>query len=73
MRLSEAKEFDTVTVTEVDIENEKNRLRLSEMGLSKGSEITPLYAGVSGRIRAYEIKGCVLALRYDVADRVTVE
>ena len=70
MRLAQVK--DGVTVSVEAIEDSDHRLRLNEMGITKGCKITPAYKGISGRIRAYMVKGCVLAIRKADAEKIWV-
>lgn len=46
--------------------------RLMDLGLVEGAVITPLFAGLGGGLRAYELRGAVIALRTADARLVSV-
>jgi len=48
------------------------RRRLLDLGVIDGTEIESLYKSPSGNPVAYLIRGAVIALRKDVADKITV-
>jgi ferrous iron transport protein A len=48
------------------------RKRLLDLGIIDGTEIQPLYRSPSGNPVAYWIRGAVIALRFDVSDRIMV-
>lgn len=47
--------------------------RLLDLGLVKGASVEPLLLSPSGGTRAYFLRGAVIALRPDVASKITVE
>lgn len=48
------------------------RRRLLDLGVIDGTEIEPLYKSPSGNPVAYLIRGAVIALRSDIADKIMV-
>ena len=71
MSLDEAKYGERVIVTDI-ADGYTGKKRLRELGVAEGCEICPLFSGISGGIRAYLIKGCVLAVRDCDARGITV-
>lgn len=51
----------------------KNKLRLTELGFSKNTHITPLHKSFSGNICAYYVKGAVIAIRKEDAEKIYIE
>lgn len=47
--------------------------RLHDLGFTKGSRICPLLQSPTGYIRAYQVKGCCIALRDTDAAHIQVE
>lgn len=52
---------------------EPMRQRLFDMGFTPGTSITPLYQSPSGDPRAYLIRGAVIALRSEDAEKILVK
>lgn len=48
------------------------RRRLIDLGLTEGAKVTPLFAALGGGLRAYGLRGAVLALRREDAGRISV-
>lgn len=48
------------------------RRRLLDLGVLNGTEIQPLFQSPSGNPVAYLIRGAVIALRTDMADKIFV-
>ncbi|NLL39554.1 MAG: ferrous iron transport protein A [Clostridiales bacterium] len=48
------------------------RRRMLDLGIVDGTEIEPLYKSPAGNPVAYLIRGAVIALRADVADKIMV-
>lgn len=47
--------------------------RLLDLGLIKGSSITPILKSPAGELTAYEIRGTVIAIRMEDAKNIIVE
>ncbi|MEE0858008.1 MAG: FeoA family protein [Acutalibacteraceae bacterium] len=50
----------------------KQRRRLLDLGLTKGTVVEVVQKSPFGNLRAYEIRGAVIALRKDDSDKVMV-
>lgn len=50
----------------------KTRRRMLDLGIIEGTEIEPLYKGLSGNTVAYLIRGAVIALRSDISEKIIV-
>ena len=48
------------------------RRRLLDLGLVKGTKITPVFISPSGDPTAYEVRGSVIALREDDSKRIQI-
>lgn len=48
------------------------RRRMLDLGIVDGTEIEPLYKSPAGNPVAYLVRGAVIALRADVADKIMV-
>lgn len=48
----------------------KARARLLDLGIVNGTRICPLYQSPSGDPRAYLVRGAVIALRADTAEKI---
>ena len=59
-------------VTKVDKTSNTQLNRMYDFGIVKGAVIIPLNNSMSGNIRAYLIKGSVIALRQQDAQKVKV-
>lgn len=64
--------FQSVYVKKIQHETEMKR-RLMDLGFTIGSEITPLMESLSGNMKSYKVKGCVIALRKQDAICIMVE
>ncbi len=73
MRLSELGRLQEAKIQLVNIEEGGYRKRLRELGFLNGTVIVPLYRALFGGIRAYWLKGSVIAVRDSDADRIIVE
>ena len=49
------------------------RRRLTDLGMAEGASVTPLFSGLGGGIRAYSLRGVVIALRDSDAGLITVD
>ncbi len=47
-------------------------LRMMEMGLTRGSLVTPVFEGMSGNICAYAVRDSIVALRNIDTERIEV-
>lgn len=54
------------------VDKEPNKLRLYDMGFTKGSIITPLFSSPFSDPTAYEIKGAIIAIRKKQARNINV-
>ena len=59
------------TIKNIDISLQSTN-RLKELGLSPDSHITPLFCGPVSNIKAFYIKGTVIALRRDTTRKIHV-
>ena len=48
------------------------RRRLIDLGIVDGTEICPLYRSPSGNPKAYLVRGAVIALRTDTAEKILI-
>ena len=71
MTLSEMKENQGATITEIENESGLSR-RLFDMGFIAGQKITCINIGAFGSPIAYNLRGCNIALRKKDADKVWV-
>lgn len=53
---------ERVCVLSMDLDNEIKR-RFLDIGLSKNTEVIPLFDSISGGIRAYKIRNSLIAIR----------
>lgn len=60
------------TIDDVDLFDKKQLYRLYDFGLVKGSEIKPVFKSMFYGTVAYLIKGSVLSLRVEDAQKITV-
>ncbi len=51
----------------------KQRLRIRELGFVEGAEVSALYNSMFGDPVAYKIRGSIIALRRDDADKIIIE
>ncbi len=61
-KLNELPLKTTAVITDIDGGGAFKR-RLSHMGITEGSAVTPLFSSPFGDPTAYLVKGCVIALR----------
>ncbi len=59
-------------VTEISI-NDSHNFRIYDIGIVKGSAITPLFKSMFGDTFAFRIKGSVIALRKDCCKNIKVK
>ena len=62
---------EKVYVLRMDLDNEIKR-RFLDVGLSKNTEIIPLFDSISGGIRAYQIRNSLIAIRDNDAKGIIV-
>lgn len=72
MNLSNLKVGSTALVKSIKINNDIKR-RLLDIGLIPNTKVTSLYDSVFGSIKAYLIRGSVIAIRDDDAFNIEVE
>ncbi len=48
------------------------RHRLMDLGLVEGTRISPLFKNLRGDLRAYSVRGAVIALRREDAEKIEV-
>ncbi len=72
MILSKALEGSVYTVAGID-GGDFMRRRLMDLGLTEGASVSPLFSGLGGGIRAYSLRGAVIALRDEDAKLIMVE
>ena len=60
------------SIVEIKAE-EKQKLRLYDMGFYTGSIVTPLYECLGGGTKVYEIKQTLIALRQQDAENIFVK
>ena len=70
-KLSDIKNGNRATVT--SIEDSSIRLKLMEMGLLPGREVTVLFRAPLGDPMAIDVDGYILSLRLDEASMIQVE
>ncbi len=67
--LDKVKFGEMSVVTEIDI----NNFRLYDIGIVRGSVITPLFKSMFGDTVAFRIKGSIIALRKDDCKKIKVK
>lgn len=72
MNLTNLKTGERGIITSID-ENCPMKARLRELGFCKGSHITPIHESISSNLRAYLIKGVVIALRTEDTDKIYIQ
>ncbi|MBQ7107354.1 MAG: ferrous iron transport protein A [Clostridia bacterium] len=72
MTLSETEFGKKYIVVKIDVSDSIKR-RIFDIGLTKGSLVTPLYCSFLGEPTAYLIRGAVIALRDDETKRIFVK
>lgn len=63
---------EEVRVVEIDAEGELRR-RFFDLGIIKNTIIEPLYISPFGDPKAYLIRGTVIAIRHDEANKIRVQ
>lgn len=71
MILSKINLDEEVRVVEIDAEGELRR-RFFDLGIIKNTIIEPLYISPFGDPKAYLIRGTVIAIRHDEANKIRV-
>ena len=62
----------TAIIMQVDISNKLQSARLSDVGITKGSCITPCFVSSSRDSIAYYVKNSLIALRNEDAENINV-
>lgn len=70
--LSKTKLEEEVRVVEIEAEGELRR-RFFDLGIIKNTIIEPLYISPFGEPKAYLIRGTVIAIRNDEANKIKVQ
>lgn len=70
--LSTIKLEEEVRVVEIEAEGELRR-RFFDLGIIKNTIIEPLYISPFGDPKAYLIRGTVIAIRHDEANKIKVQ
>ena len=73
MRLSDLGYLQEAEIISVEMKECAYLKRLRELGFLKGTMIVPLYRTLFGGIRAYWLKGAVIAVRDADAKKITVK
>lgn len=71
-RLSDLKPGDSATVRDLECEGFERR-RLLDLGVTPGTVVECLFAGIAPEPMAYRIRGAVIALRHQQAEDIIVE
>jgi len=71
MTLRDVKMNHTVEILNINCEN-KLKQRLEDLGLIKGTKITPIFISPLGNPVAYEFRGNIIAVRNDDAQKIIV-
>lgn len=72
MTLNELKINKKARVIEIQI-NSSIKRRILDLGIIKGTQIKPVLKSPLGSPRAYEIKGSLIAIRNEDAEKILVE
>lgn len=72
MTLQEAKLNTKVTIKELRLQGSIRR-RLLDLGILPNTEIEPIHTSPSGYMRAYFLKGTLIALRDSESSQIIVE
>lgn len=71
MTLKNAKMNQTATVFNINCEKTLKQ-RLEDLGLTKGTKITPIFVSPLGDPVAYEFRGNIIAVRNDDAKKINI-
>ncbi len=72
MTLSETEIGKKYTVTKIAVTDDIKR-RIFDIGLTRGSQVIPLFSSFLGEPTAYLIRGAVIALRNDETKQIFVK
>lgn len=72
MKLSDLGYLQEAEIISVDMEESAYTKRLRELGFLGGTMIVPLYRALFGGIRAYWLRGSVIAVRDADANKIMV-